>query len=55
MPKCLRQAPPLYQIEEHRAVACFVYEDFPAIGNEEMDSVFKVNGKINGRVKQASG
>ncbi|MCC6169505.1 MAG: ABC transporter ATP-binding protein [Caldilineaceae bacterium] len=46
MEKCLRQTPPLYQTEEHRAVACFLYEDSPAIENKEMDSVFKVNGRV---------
>jgi peptide/nickel transport system ATP-binding protein len=46
MQKCLLQAPPLYQTEDHRAVACFLYEEYPAIGNEEMDQVFKLNGRV---------
>jgi oligopeptide/dipeptide ABC transporter ATP-binding protein len=46
MEKCLHQAPPLFRTEEHRAVACFLYEDFPVVGNEEMDTVFKVNGRV---------
>ena len=46
MEKCLHQSPPLYRTEEHRAVACFLYEEFPAIANEGMDDVFVVNGRV---------
>lgn len=45
MQKCLREAPPLYQTETHRVVACFLYEDAPVVGNDKMDAVFKVNGR----------
>ena len=31
MDKCLHQTPPLYQTEEYRAVACFLYEDSPVL------------------------
>jgi peptide/nickel transport system ATP-binding protein len=43
MAKCLSARPPLYQSESHRAVSCFLYEQSPALKNEEMDKVF-VNG-----------
>lgn len=45
MDKCLHQTPSLYQTDEHRAVACFLYEDSPVLGNQEMDAVFKINGR----------
>lgn len=38
--KCLEQVPPLYQSDEHRAVACFLYEQSPVLASENMDSVF---------------
>jgi peptide/nickel transport system ATP-binding protein len=44
MPKCLEQAPPLFQTEPHRAVACFLYEAYPALSTDQMDSVFPVAG-----------
>jgi peptide/nickel transport system ATP-binding protein len=43
MPKCLEQTPPLYQTEPHRAVACFLYESFPVLPTDQMDSVFRTN------------
>jgi oligopeptide/dipeptide ABC transporter ATP-binding protein len=46
MDKCLQQTPPLYQIEEYRAVACFLYEDSPVLANADMDTVFKVKGNV---------
>lgn len=46
MEKCLHQVPPLYQTEEHRAVACFLYEDSPVLGNHEMNAVLRVNGRV---------
>ena len=46
MDKCLRQTPPLYQTEEYRAVACFLYEDSPVLENAEMDAVFRTNGIV---------
>lgn len=55
MQKCLRQTPPLYQTEDHRAVACFLYEDFPVIANEEMDAVFKLNGRVHQGASSPSG
>ena len=44
MEKCLHETPPMYRTEEYRAVACFKYEDSPAIANEDMDVVFKSVG-----------
>ena len=43
MDKCLQQVPPLYQTDPHRAAACFLYEQAPALNTEDMDRVFKVN------------
>jgi len=40
MPKCSTAAPPLYQTNHHRAVACYLYEDSPALTTEEMMNVF---------------
>jgi peptide/nickel transport system ATP-binding protein len=45
MPKCLQQTPPLYRTEPHRAVACFLYEQSPALRTDEMDNVFRTNGR----------
>ena len=45
MEKCLHQTPPMYRTDEHRAVACLLYEDAPVISNQEMDTVFKVTGQ----------
>ena len=41
MDKCLKQVPPLYQTDPHRAAACFLYEESPALKTENMDSVFQ--------------
>lgn len=43
MPKCLEQAPPLYQPNPHRAAACFLYEQAPVLNKENMDRVFRGN------------
>jgi peptide/nickel transport system ATP-binding protein len=40
MPKCTESAPPLYQTDPHRAAACFLYEDAPALDSREMMDVF---------------
>jgi oligopeptide/dipeptide ABC transporter ATP-binding protein len=37
---CWEKAPPLFQTNHHRAAACYLYEDHPAIRTEEMDQVF---------------
>jgi peptide/nickel transport system ATP-binding protein len=37
---CLRTAPPLFQTEPHRAVACYLYQSAPTLGTGEMVSVF---------------
>ena len=39
-PVCLAGAPPLYQANHHRAVACYLYQDSPSLSAEEMDRVF---------------
>ena len=46
MKKCLQQRPPLYQTDPHRAVACFLYEQSPALKTEEMDSVFRAAAPV---------
>ncbi len=51
MVKCLQQTPPLYQTDPHRAAACFLYENSPALKNEEMDRVFVGNAKVAGVVR----
>jgi oligopeptide/dipeptide ABC transporter ATP-binding protein len=37
---CLEKAPPLFQTNQHRAAACYLYQDHSFIGLEEMDKVF---------------
>jgi peptide/nickel transport system ATP-binding protein len=40
MPKCAEEVPPLYHTDPHRAAACFLYEDAPALESHEMMQVF---------------
>lgn len=51
MAQCLQQTPQLYQTDPHRAAACFLYEQSPALSADKMDSVFARNGAV----KQAAG
>ena len=37
---CLEKAPPLFQTNQHRAAACYLYQDYSSIRPEEMDKVF---------------
>jgi len=37
---CLEKAPPLFQTSQHRAAACYLYQDHASIQPEEMDRVF---------------
>ncbi len=37
---CLEKAPPLFETNPHRATACYLYQDYPSIRPEEMDTVF---------------
>lgn len=37
---CLEKAPPLFQTNQHRAVACYLYQDCPLIRPEEIGKVF---------------
>lgn len=46
MEKCLHEDPPMYRTDEHRAVACFLYEGAPIVANEEMDSVFRIENLV---------
>lgn len=40
MEMCLDQRPPLYQVDEHRVAACYLYRDTPAIPNEHLSDIF---------------
>ncbi|MDH7485102.1 MAG: ABC transporter ATP-binding protein [Anaerolineae bacterium] len=37
---CLEKAPPLFQTDDHRAAACYLYRDHALLPLEEMDQVF---------------
>jgi peptide/nickel transport system ATP-binding protein len=37
---CLEKAPPLFRTNQHRAAACYLYQDYASIRPEEMDQVF---------------
>jgi hypothetical protein len=37
----LDETPQLYQTDLHRAVACFLYAQAPALDTADMDSVFQ--------------
>jgi peptide/nickel transport system ATP-binding protein len=37
---CLQSAPPLFQTEPHRAVACYLYQSAPTLATGEMVRVF---------------
>ncbi len=39
MPMCREQAPPLYRINEHHAVACFLHQRAEIVSPDEMDQV----------------
>ncbi len=39
-PPCLQTAPPLFQTEPHRAVACYLYQSAPTLATGEMVRVF---------------
>jgi peptide/nickel transport system ATP-binding protein len=40
MEMCLDKHPPLYQTTGHRAAACYLYRESPALANEQLDEVF---------------
>src|SRR5438128_397036 len=48
MPMCWDAPPPLYRTDPHRAAACFLYRDAPALRTDEMAQVFVAAG-ANGR------
>jgi peptide/nickel transport system ATP-binding protein len=37
---CLKIVPPLYQTDDHRVAACYLYQDSPTLPAEQMGSVF---------------
>lgn len=43
-PPCLEAVPPLYQVEQHRVTACYLYRDSPTIQSEEMSMAFVTSG-----------
>lgn len=47
---CLEKAPPLFQTNQHRAAACYLYQDHVPIQPEEMDRVF-VQGSTPSKVQ----
>ncbi len=44
---CLQAAPPLFQTDRYRAVACFLYQSAPGLSGEDMVSVFAGSGKTS--------
>jgi oligopeptide/dipeptide ABC transporter ATP-binding protein len=44
MEKCITNPPPLYQINEHRAASCHLYDEAPALSRSEMDRVLLHGG-----------
>ena len=42
MPKCGTALPPLYRLEDHRAVACFQYDSAPVLTSDGMDDILSV-------------
>jgi peptide/nickel transport system ATP-binding protein len=40
MGKCWSQKPPLYHVDEHRAVRCFLYEDAPVLQSADVTDTF---------------
>jgi len=41
MPMCLEAPPPLYRTDGHRAVACYLYREAPALPEGEINQVFR--------------
>jgi oligopeptide/dipeptide ABC transporter ATP-binding protein len=48
MPKCSEEVPPLYHTDPHRAAACFLYEDAPSLGSDQMMEVFAPAASVQG-------
>jgi peptide/nickel transport system ATP-binding protein len=42
MAVCLEKPPPLFQTDQHRAAACYLYQEAPVLATEQMDAVFVV-------------
>jgi peptide/nickel transport system ATP-binding protein len=40
MPTCIERHPPLFQSDPDRAVSCFLHQDAPVIGGDELSNVF---------------
>jgi peptide/nickel transport system ATP-binding protein len=55
MPKCGSTVPPLYRVDEHRLVACYLYEAAPVVAAEDMVAAFVGPSKRRGRIPQAQG
>jgi hypothetical protein len=41
MDQCRSVAPPLYRVDEQRAAACFLYQQYQAVLPEELDFVLR--------------
>ena len=41
MPMCVENPPPLFRTDEHRAAACYLQREAPAIDSRQMDAVFR--------------
>ena len=54
MPACRASAPPLYRTGPHRAAACFLYQDAPALPPHEMATVFVDAAAPAGRAAAAA-
>jgi oligopeptide/dipeptide ABC transporter ATP-binding protein len=57
MAVCRENAPPLYQTEDHRAVACYLYQDAPVLDREHSTDVLSaaVHVLTSNRESQVSG
>jgi oligopeptide/dipeptide ABC transporter ATP-binding protein len=47
MPECRATVPPLYRVDEHRAVSCFLYKDWPSIAGDELGQVLVTPAKAS--------
>ena len=48
--RCTRQLPELFRTSEERAVACYLYEEAPALEDQDLTPIFRKNGENAGAV-----
>jgi oligopeptide/dipeptide ABC transporter ATP-binding protein len=53
--ECLKKASPLFQINPHRAAACYLYQDHPLVRLEEMDKIFVQRDRASDTVQAVAG